>query len=136
MDNFHRLVLIPLCCFCSIPVLLATVAVQEASLWFGLSSIAALFVILWIIPLCKGRESLFAFLIVALMGLPINMKAIVFLWDYELVGDPFLVSGVLWSVALLGMLFSIEQIVIGILVRCLWPRQFKTRAIKICTEKI
>lgn len=134
MANFHRLVLIPQCCLCSIPVLFATVAAQEVSLRFGLFSIVALLIILWIIPLCKGRESLFAFLIVALMGVPINVKVIAFLWDYELVGDPFLVSGVLWSVVLLGILFSIEQIMIGVLVRCLWPKQFKTRASRISTE--
>ena len=119
MVHVHRFLLIPQYCLCSIPVLLSVAAVQDASLWLGLTAIVALFVLLWCIPFCKGRESLFSFLMVTLMGLPMNVRIVIFLWEHEIIGDPFWVSGVLWSVVLFGMLFSVEQIIVGIVAKAI-----------------
>lgn len=60
---------------------------------------------------------------------------ITYLWANEFLGDPFWLSGVLWSIVIMGILTSIEQIMIGTLVRALWPRQLRTRSSRITAEK-
>lgn len=135
MANTYRLILIPQYFMCGIPIWLCASAVRDCSIWLALFAIVALLVLLCVTPICRGRESLFTFLILTAMGFPVNIRVITYLWANEFLGDPFWLSGVLWSIVIMGILTSIEQIMIGTLVRALWPRQLRTRSSKITAEK-
>ena len=134
MGNTYRLVLVPQYFLCGIPIWLSAIAARDHSILLALFAVVALLMLLCVTPICKGRESLFTFLILTAMGFPVNIRVITYLWANEFLGDPFLLSGVLWSIVIMGILTSIEQIVIGTLVRALWPRQFRTRSSRITTE--
>ena len=134
MGNTYRLVLVPQYFMCGIPIWLSAIAVRDHSLWLALFAIVTLLMLLCVTPICRGRESLFTFLILTAMGFPVNIRFITYLWANEFLGDPFLLSGVLWSIVIIGILTSIEQIVIGTLVRALWPRQLRTRSSRITIE--
>ena len=134
MGNTYRLVLVPQYFMCGIPIWLSVIAVRDHSMWLALFAIVALLVLLCVTPICRGRESLFTFLILTAMGFPVNICVITYLWANEFLGDLFWLSAVLWSIVIMGILASIEQIIIGTLVRALWPRQLRTRSSKITTE--
>lgn len=134
MANTYRLILIPQYFLCGIPIWLSAIAVRDHSIWLTLLAIAALLILLCVMPICRGRESLFTFLILTAMGFPVNIRVITYLWANEFLGDPFWLSGILWSIVIMGILTSIEQIVIGTLVRALWPRQLRTRSSRITAE--
>lgn len=134
MGNTYRLVLVPQYFLCGIPIWLSAIAVRDHSILLALFAVVALLMLLCVTPICKGRESLFTFLILTAMGFPVNTRVITYLWANEFLGEPFLLSGVLWSIVIMGILTSIEQIVIGTLVRALWPRQLRTRSARITTE--
>lgn len=134
MGNTYRLVLVPQYFMCGIPIWLSAIAVRDHSIWLALFAIVTLLMLLCVTPICRGRESLFTFLILTAMGFPVNIRVITYLWVNEFLGDPFLLSGVLWSIVIMGILTSIEQIVIGTIVRALWPRQLRTRSARITTE--
>ncbi len=134
MGNTYRLVLVPQYFMCGIPIWLSAIAVRDHSIWLALFAIVTLLMLLCVTPICRGRESLFTFLILTAMGFPVNIRVIAYLWADEFLGDPFWLSGILWSIVIMGILTSIEQIVIGTIVRALWPRQFRTRSARITTE--
>jgi len=134
MGNTYRLVLVPQYFMCGIPIWLSAIAVRDHSIWLALFAIVTLLMLLCVTPICRGRESLFTFLILTAMGFPVNIRVITYLWANEFLGDPFLLSGVLWSIVIMGILTSTEQIVIGTIVRALWPRQLRTRSARITTE--
>lgn len=134
MGNTYRLVLAPQYFMCGIPIWLFAIAVRDHSIWLALFAIVTLLMLLYVTPICRGRESLLTFLILTVMGFPVNIRFITYLWANEFLGDPFLLSGVLWSIVIIGILTSIEQIVIGTLVRALWPQQLRTRSSRITTE--
>lgn len=134
MGNTYRLVLVPQYFMCGIPIWLSVIAVRGHSVWLALFAIVALLTLLCVTPICRGRESLFTFLILTAMGFPFNIRVIADLWVNAFLGDPFLLSGVLRSIAIMGILTSIEQIAVGTLVRALWPRQLRTRSSKITAE--
>ena len=97
MANTYRLILIPQYFMCGIPIWLCASAVRDCSIWLALFAIVALLVLLCVTPICRGRESLFTFLILTAMGFPVNIRVITYLWANEFLGDPFWLSGVLWS---------------------------------------
>lgn len=131
MDRTHTLALIPQCCLFGIPVWIFSSGIKNGSVVLALISFVTLLVFLRIIPMCRGRESLFGFLILTPMITPLNICAIFYLWENAFIGEPFVISGVLWSVVIFAVLFSVEQIVFGVLARFLWPRQLRTRSSKI-----
>ena len=124
MDH-NRLNFIPQYVLLSVPFWLSLLTVCGASLWFGVSAVAILLLFLWVLPICRGRQSLFAFLLVTAMGVPLNIRGIAYLWIIDYWEDAYRLSGIFWSVLLFVMLLSVEQIAFGILVRFLWPRQYR-----------
>lgn len=101
MANTYRLILIPQYFMCGIPIWLCASAVRDCSIWLALFAIVALLVLLCVTPICRGRESLFTFLILTAMGFPVNIRVITYLWANEFLGDPFWLSGVLWSIVIM-----------------------------------
>ena len=134
MGRTRTLALIPQCCLLGIPVWITSTGIKNNSVVLAFISFVTLLIFLGIIPMCRGRESLFGFLILTPMITPLNIYAIYYLWVNAFLGDPFVISGVLWSVVIFAVLFSIEQIIFGILARILWPRQLRTRSSKIISE--
>lgn len=121
MGNTYRLVLVPQFFMCGIPIWLSAIAVRDHSIWLALFAIVTLLMLLCVTPICRGRESLFTFLILAAMGFPVNIRVITYLWVHEFLENQFLLSGILWSIVIMGILTSIEQIVVGTLVRAFGP---------------
>ncbi len=76
------------------------------------------------VPAFKGRESLALFIVVTVVGLPINLAAVCALME-RFIEDPDtpLLTQVLWGTVLCSCAASIENIVIGVVGRLLWPKQ-------------
>lgn len=86
---------------------------------------ASVLAVISFVPVFDKHENLWAFLCVALSGIPANILIIVIImqWDFFSYYDSVLL--IFYSIILYSMLFSVEEIVFGIAVRFLHPRQYK-----------
>jgi len=108
-----------------IPLALSTVAVIRHSIAFFVIYILAHFLVLKITPAFKRRENIGMFVIVAISSIPINIYLFRMLSSMELIFDSFLVVNILRGILYYIVLLSIEEIVMGILTRMIWKKQYK-----------
>lgn len=100
------------------------VAARQSILLLSLC-IISMFVIVGIVPLFKRRENLWMFLLVGITGIPINLW---FAYQFMATGyfdDGFIASRIVLTLLLYFVLFSIEELALGILTRIIWPKQYK-----------
>ena len=108
-----------------IPFVLSVVAVLKHSIAMFIIFILVHFIILKIIPAFKHCENIGMFVIVAFSSIPINVYIFKVLIDLELLFDSFLVVNILRGVLYYIVLLSIEEIIMGILTRWIWKKQYK-----------
>ena len=108
-----------------IPFALSTVAVIKHSIAFFVIYILAHFLVLKIIPAFKHRENICMFVIVAISSIPINIYLFRMLSSMELIFNSLLVVNILRGILYYIVLLSVEEIVMGILTRMIWKKQYK-----------
>lgn len=108
-----------------IPIVLSWITVVEKSVFIFIIFILAHFIIMRVIPGFKRRENVWMFILVAVTSIPINIFILMQLSRVEMLFNSLFVLGVLRCVLYYCVLFSIEEIVMGILTRLLWKRQYK-----------
>lgn len=108
-----------------IPLLFSLLFAVFSSVIAAVLWVASIFTVIAFVPVFDKRENLWTFLCVALSGIPANVFFIgmIMQWDYFLFADEFLSA--LYSVMLYSMLFSIEEIAFGVVIRFFHPRQYK-----------
>lgn len=105
-------------------LLLSLVAAETLSWYWILGSFLLLFLIVGTVPICRRRESMWLFVLTALGSMPINIKistmdTVQYLLDSEIP----IVGAVIATIEIYLLLFSVEEILIGIIGRFIWKRQ-------------
>ncbi len=86
-------------------------------------SVLFLFVLVRVLPWCRKRENLFIFIYSVGVVTPINIVIIRSLNWTDFLDNGFQI--VLWSLLSFFMLFAVEEIVLGIITRFIWKKQYK-----------
>lgn len=111
----------------SLPAILSTAFLINQSWLILLIGVLSLFVIIGVVPLFRKRESLYMFILVAVAGLPINIRLSYWLVSEELISSGFLIGNILWGALLCCVFFSVEEIVFGVVTRMIWKKQYKVK---------
>lgn len=109
------------------PAILSTIFLINQSWIILLFCILSLFIIVCIVPMFRKRESLYMFILVAIAGLPINIRLSYWLVSKGFISSGFLVGDIIWGVLLYCISFSVEEIVFGVITRMIWRRQYKLK---------
>ena len=111
----------------SLPAILSTAFLINRSWLILLICILSLFVIVGVVPLFRRRESLYMFLLVAVAGLPINIRLSYWLVSNDFISSGFLVGNILWAALLCCVFFSVEELAFGVVTRMIWKKQYKIK---------
>lgn len=87
--------------------------------------IVSIFIIVAIFPCFRHRESLAICIMIALYGIPFNIRI-----SYYCVKEVFqlnIIGEILYFIIFFFVLFSLEEIVLGIIARSIWRRQNRLR---------
>lgn len=105
------------------PSALLSIAIVKHLPIIGIISIALLFVLVFSMPLAKGIENLWMYVLSLITLLPLNVKISIMV--YPLIFD--LVDSMAFAVFISIMVFfiasNIEQIVLGLITRIIKPKQ-------------
>lgn len=105
------------------PSTLLSIAIVKHLLIIGIISIALLFVLVFSMPLAKGIENLWMYVLSLITLLPLNVKISIMV--YPLIFD--LVDSMAFAVFISIMVFfiasNIGQIVLGLITRIIKPKQ-------------
>lgn len=87
-------------------------------------SVVLLFMIVKVLPMCRGYESLWLFVLTVIGSIPINARLVVETLDMGLFysGIP-VIGAVMTAVEVYLCALAVEEIVIGMLGRILWKKQ-------------
>lgn len=83
------------------------------------------FLFVWLVPICKHKENLWMFILVAIASVPINILVIYEAIFVGLLTETPIVAKFLWGVLLYCVVFSVEEIVFGLVTRIIWRKQYK-----------
>lgn len=110
-----------------LPMLLSILFLVHKRWWILGLCILSLFLLVATVPLFKKRESLYMFLLVAATGFPLNIKLAYWLISESYLGLNSLFGNLCYGALICCVLFSIEEIVFGVMTRLIWRRQYKLK---------
>lgn len=89
--------------------------------------VISLFLLVSLLPLCKKRENLWMFVFSTVSLLPVNIRVSIsvsqWMEDELYMDSPFL--KVIIILIAFHVLFCLEQIILGVITRFIWKRQYK-----------
>lgn len=106
-----------------LPMLLALAAAATTSPVLLAASIVSHFLILKFVPVFRGSENLWMFVMAALSQFPVNIRLILWFTEQDLLPTPFAIIGFMRNMLLFTVLFSIEEIIMALITRWLWKKQ-------------
>lgn len=110
------------CFLLAFPFVLAIIAAFRASPIISIIAMALVFLDVVILPVCKNNECAYMFFLTAVTVTPINIRLIIhFLGDCESALE--ILISVLVGLLAYFMMLSIEEIIMGIVTRFLFPKQ-------------
>lgn len=110
-----------------LPAMLSVAFLAKQSVILLLLCVLSLFVIVGTVPLFRKRESLFMFILVAVAGLPVNIRLAYWLVFDGIFSSGLLIGDILWVAFLCCVLFSVEEIVFGVITRMIWKKQYRLK---------
>ena len=113
------------CAVSMLPILLSFVGVIRHSTILIIFLPVALFIAVALIPYAQKRENIWMFLLVVVSGIPVNFSVIWWLFRLSVFESNFLLLTVFRGVAMYIMLLSIEELILGIITRMIWRKQYK-----------
>ena len=87
--------------------------------------ILAHFVVIKVISYLKRHENLWMFILVVITSIPINFYILLQLHKLNMIFNSFYVLGILRCVLYYCILFSVEEIIMGVLTRMIWEKCIK-----------
>lgn len=112
----------------SIPLVLTigTYMIVDNKTFAAIPAIISSFIVVGIVPICKHRENLWLFLVLAVSMVPVNVflaarLGLIMVLFYE---TPVWTRYV-FSVLVYGICFSLEEIMTGIIARIIWRKQYR-----------
>ena len=108
-----------------IPLAFTVLAVIKHSVVLFIVSIPVHFLALKIIPAFKRCENIGMFVMVAVSSIPINVHIIKMLNEMKLILSSGLILNIVKGILCYLVLLSLEEIIMGILTRWIWKKQYK-----------
>lgn len=110
------------CFLLAFPFVLAIIAAFKASPIISIIAMAIVFLDVVVLPVCKNNQNAYMFFLTAVTVTPINIRLIIhFLGDCESALE--ILISVLVGLLAYFMMLSIEEIIMGIVTRFLFPKQ-------------
>lgn len=109
----------------AIPAVLSLITVLKHSVVLLVLLIISHFIIIKFVPVFKGKENVWMFVFVAISSIPINFYIMLLLNEWDLLFTSFFALGVLRCILYYLVLFSMEEIIMGITTRVIWRKQYK-----------
>lgn len=107
-----------------LPLVFSAFSVVKKSALFGIISILLLFIIVLLVPLCKGNENIWMFFLSNITLLPINVMIIKSIISYINVGSGIF-SKIVTAILVYFVISQIQEIILGVAVRILKPNQIR-----------
>lgn len=106
-----------------IPCILLSIATMKKILVLGVFGVVLLFVYVFFAPLTKGAENFWMYVLSTITLLPLNIKITVMLYPIfcDLLNSKALIIFI--SVLVAFIVWSIEQIILGVITRIVKPNQ-------------
>lgn len=104
----------------AVPLTFSVLFVSFKSLHFIVLAVISLFAIIAVMPVFRRHESLWMFVLSAVIFLPENLMAVYYFILEDLYG---VVLNEIMGFVAFCILFSAEQIILGVATRILWRRQ-------------
>ncbi len=108
-----------------IPAVFSLIAVLKHFWLLFAVFILTSFIVVGVAPVCKRRENLWMFISVAVSFIPVNIYLLMLLNEWDLVSSTSWILGGMQCVLYYGIVFSVEQIVMGVITRAIWKKQYK-----------
>lgn len=108
-----------------VPLLFSTAFMINKSNSLLIICVLSLFIIVGTMPLFRKAESLWMFILVAIAGVPVNAGMSYYIMSTEIITCESIVSSFAWGVMLFCVMFSIEEIIFGVITRLIWRKQKK-----------
>ena len=118
-------------CITLLPAGMSLYAVGARSLPMALLSVAAIFTIVAILPICRQRESIWVFFILFMTVTPINITVIIKVLSSWLFDGSLLITNILRGGLFYLISLSIEELACGFVARLIWRRQCKAILVHI-----
>lgn len=109
----------------AIPAVLSLITVLKHSVVLLVLLIISHFIIIKFVPVFKEKENVWMFVFVAISSIPINFYIMLLLNEWDLLFTSFFALGVLRCILYYLVLFSMEEIIMGITTRVIWRKQYK-----------
>ena len=109
-----------------IPFAFSVLAVIRHSVALFVVYILIHFVVLRIMPAFRHRENIGMFIMVAFSSIPVNLYIFQMIYYTDMLFDSHLVLNIIRGVFYYIMLLSIEEIIMGVLTRGIWKKQYKS----------
>lgn len=108
-----------------IPFLFSVIAVIKESVIMFLLLILAHFLVLKSTKAFRHHENIGMFVIVAISSIPINIYIFMKLAEMGFIFDSIIAMNVLRGVFYYIMLLSVEELIMGVVTRLIWRRQYR-----------
>ncbi len=108
-----------------IPFVFSWIAVVKHSVLLFVALFFLHFILLKIVPGFRRRESLWMFIIVSVSSIPFNLYILSYLDECGFIFGSMFILGVLKCVLYYIVILSVEELVMGVLTRLIWKRQYK-----------
>ena len=108
-----------------IPLLLSVAFIFTKKYIFLMLAVISLFMIVGFCPLFRKRENLWMFILSGVAGLPLNVYlaySVIFKTELMTIYSAFNICSV---IVLSSIFFGVEEIVLAVITRIIWKRQYK-----------
>lgn len=106
-----------------IPCILLSIATMKKILVLGVFGVALLFVYVFFVPLTKGAENFWMYVLSTITLLPLNIKIILVVYPIFCNLLNFKALVIFISVLVTFIIWNIEQIILGVITRIVKPNQ-------------
>lgn len=110
--------------FVAIPLFFTVAGACSGSVILMAVGVLLLFALVALLPVCRKRENLWMFSFAAITMIPVNIYILIKLDLYDYSGASILRT-VMWCILILGILTAVEEIVLGLITRLIWNRQYR-----------
>ena len=108
-----------------VPTALSALMVVKQSVALFLAYILVHFLILKIVPVFRHRENIGMFILLIFSTIPVNLFIVCMLGSMDDLCGILLFSRIFRCIIYYMMLLSVEEVVMGVITRCIWRKQYK-----------
>lgn len=112
-------------CALGMSALLSVIAVLTHSAILFAALLLSNFIIVGGVPDFKGHENVWMFIVVAISSIPLNIYILALINECGFLFGSMFLLGILRCISYYSILFSVEEVIMGVITRMIWRRQYK-----------